>query len=176
MKRRLAAAAAAIAVVAASAVAMQGTSEAAVLPNNFKSVGYMPSWAGSVNSIQYGKLTHINYAFVLPNANGTLQGVPDPAKLQSLVSLGHQNNVKVGLALGGWNDGNDSAFEALAGNSGARTTFVNAVLGLVTQYNLDSWTTASGLPHRDGRTTARAVKTRSSSGIPSRAPRESCSG
>ena len=48
MKRRLAAAAAAIAVVAASAVAMQGTSEAAVLPNNFKSVGYMPSWAGSV--------------------------------------------------------------------------------------------------------------------------------
>jgi chitinase len=138
MKRRLAAAAAAIAVAAASAVALQGTSEAAVLPNNFKSVGYMPSWAGSVNSIQYGKLTHINYAFVLPNANGTLQAVPDPAKLQSLVSLGHQNNVKVGLALGGWNDGNDSAFEALAGNAGARTTFVNAVMGLVGQYNLDS--------------------------------------
>jgi chitinase len=137
MKRRLAAAAAAVAVVAASAIAMQGTSEAAVLPNNFKSVGYMPSWAGSVNSIQYSKLTHINYAFVLPNSNGTLQAVPDPAKLQSLVSLGHQNNVKVGLALGGWNDGNDSAFEALAGNSGARTTFVNAVMGLVGQYNLD---------------------------------------
>ena len=137
MKRRLAAAATAVAVVAAGAIAMQGTSEAAVLPNNFKSVGYMPSWAGSVTSIQYSKLTHINYAFVLPNSNGTLQAVPDPAKLQSLVSLGHQNNVKVGLALGGWNDGNDSAFEALAGNSGARTTFVNAVMGLVGQYNLD---------------------------------------
>ncbi len=110
---------------------------AAALPNNFKSVGYLPSWAGSVDSIQYSKLTHINYAFVLPNANGTLQAVPDPGKLQSLVSLSHQNNVKVGLALGGWNDGNDSAFEALAGNAGSRTTFVNAVMGLVSQYNLD---------------------------------------
>jgi chitinase len=137
MRRKLFAVAAAVAVAATSAVVMQGTSEAAVLPNNFKSVGYMPSWAGSVNAIQYTKLTHINYAFVLPNANGTLQGVPDPGKLQSLVSLGHQNNVKVGLALGGWNDGNDSAFEALAGNAGSRTTFVNAVLGLVGQYNLD---------------------------------------
>ena len=140
MKRRLAAAAAAAAaaaLVAASAVALPGPAEAAVLPNNFKSVGYLPSWSGSVNSVQYDKLTHINYAFVLPNANGTLQAVPDPGKLQSLVSLGHQNNVKVGLALGGWNDGNDSAFEALAGNSGARTTFVNAVMGLVGQYGLD---------------------------------------
>src|SRR6188768_4364767 len=137
MKRRLAAVLASAALVVTGSLALAGTSEAAVLPNNFKSVGYMPSWAGNVNSIQYGKLTHINYAFVLPNANGTLQGVPDPGKLQSLVSLGHQNNVKVGLALGGWNDGNDSAFEALAGNAGARTTFVNAVMGLVGQYNLD---------------------------------------
>jgi len=140
MRTKLAAAAAAFAVVAAgsiAALAIQGPSEAAVLPNGFKSVGYMPSWAGSVNAIQYSKLTHINYAFVLPNSNGTLQGVPDPAKLQSLVSLGHANNVRVSLALGGWNDGNDSAFEALAGNATARTTFVNAIVNVVTQYNLD---------------------------------------
>ena len=49
--------------------------EAAVLPNNFKSVGYMPSWAGSATAIQYSKLTHVNYSFVLPNANGSLTGV-----------------------------------------------------------------------------------------------------
>ena len=66
--------------------------DAAVLPNNFKSVGYMPSWSGDVNAIQYSKLTHINYAFVLPNANGSLQAVPDPNKLRSLVSLGHAAN------------------------------------------------------------------------------------
>jgi GH18 family chitinase len=110
---------------------------AAALPAGFRSVGYMPSWSGSVNSIQYSKLTHINYAFVLPNSNGTLQGVPDPAKLQSLVSQGHANGVKVSLAVGGWNDGNDSAFEALAANAGSRTTFVNALVNVVNQYNLD---------------------------------------
>ncbi|MET7748434.1 glycosyl hydrolase family 18 protein [Micromonospora sp. NPDC005367] len=110
---------------------------AAALPNNFKSVGYLPSWSGSVTSVQYGKLTHINYAFVLPNSNGTLRAVENPGKLSQLVSLGHSNNVKVSIAIGGWNDGDDSAFEALAANSGSRTTFVNSVVSFVNQYNLD---------------------------------------
>jgi chitinase len=122
---------------AAFALAAQPDADAAVLPNNFKSVGYMPSWAGSVNNIQYGKLTHINYAFVLPNGNGTLQAVENPSKLSSLVSLGHNNNVKVSIAIGGWNDGNDSAFEALAANATARSAFVNNVVNFVNQYNLD---------------------------------------
>lgn len=129
------------AVLAAStlfAVTAAAPSQAAVdLPNGFKSVGYMPSWAGNVNSIQYGKLTHINYAFVLPNSNGSLQAVENPSKLSSLVSLAHSNNVKVSIAVGGWNNGNDSAFEALAGNSTARTNFVNSLVNFVNQYNLD---------------------------------------
>ncbi|GAB2587599.1 hypothetical protein Aab01nite_49920 [Paractinoplanes abujensis] len=139
-KSRWTAAAAACAVAAVgtiTALAMQGTSQAAVLPNGFKSVGYMPSWAGSVTSIQYSKLTHINYSFALPNANGTLQAIENTSKLQQLVTLGHQNNVKVSLAIGGWNDGNDSAFESLAANSGTRTTFVTNVMNTVRQYGLD---------------------------------------
>ena len=139
-RRKLASAAAALVVAAGglvTALAVQGTSEAAVLPNNFKSVGYMPSWAGSVTSIQYSKLTHINYAFALPNANGTLQPIENTSKLSQLVSLGHQNNVKVSLAIGGWNDGNDSGFESLAASAGTRTTFVNSVMSVVSQYNLD---------------------------------------
>jgi GH18 family chitinase len=139
-RSKLAVAAVALAMVAtgtALALAAESHADAVVLPNNFKSVGYMPSWAGSVNSIQYGKLTHINYAFVLPNANGSLQAVDNPSKLSSLVSLGHANNVKVSIAIGGWNDGNDSGFESLAANSGTRTTFVNNVANFVNQYNLD---------------------------------------
>ncbi|WBQ03724.1 glycosyl hydrolase family 18 protein [Kribbella sp. CA-293567] len=120
-----------------AAAAPAAANAAAALPAGFKSVGYMPSWSGSVNSIQYSKLTHINYSFALPNANGSLQGIPDPGKLSQLVSLGHQNGVKVSLAIGGWNDGNDSNFEALAANAGSRTTFVNAVMGAINQYNLD---------------------------------------
>jgi chitinase len=132
-----AAALAVVTTVAGLVVAAAAPAAAAVLPNGFRSVGYLPSWSGSVNSVQYSKLTHINYAFALPNSNGTLQAIPDPGKLSSLVSLGHNNNVKVSLAIGGWNDGNDSAFEALAANAGSRTTFVNSVLSVVSQYNLD---------------------------------------
>ncbi|MFI7597518.1 glycosyl hydrolase family 18 protein [Actinoplanes sp. NPDC049681] len=139
-RRRLASAAAALLVTAGgvvTALAVQGTSEAAVLPGNFRSVGYMPSWAGSVTGIQYSKLTHINYAFALPNGNGTLQPIENTSKLSQLVSLGHQNNVKVSLAIGGWNDGNDSGFESLASSSGSRTTFVTSVMSVVNQYGLD---------------------------------------
>ncbi|MGI5151057.1 glycosyl hydrolase family 18 protein [Plantactinospora sp. CA-294935] len=121
----------------AVALAPLSPAEAVVLPDNFKSVGYLPSWAGDVNAIQYNKLTHINYAFVLPNANGTLRAVENPSKLSSLVSRAHSSNVKVSIAIGGWNNGDDSAFEALASNAASRTTFVNSVISFVTQYNLD---------------------------------------
>ncbi|MEU9827834.1 glycosyl hydrolase family 18 protein [Micromonospora chersina] len=127
----------ALATATATLALTPAAAEAVVLPNNFKSVGYMPSWSGSVNSIQYGKLTHINYAFALPNNDGSLRPVENPSKLSSLVSLGHANNVKVSIAIGGWNDGDDSAFEALAANSGARGAFVTNVVNFVNQYNLD---------------------------------------
>ncbi len=111
--------------------------EAAGLPGGFKSVGYLPSWAGSVNAVQYSKLTHINYAFVLPRADGTLGAVENPAKLRSLVSLAHASGVKVLVSIGGWNGGDDSAFETLAASSNGRTTFVDSLLAVVSRYNLD---------------------------------------
>ena len=120
--------------------AMSGTNDravAAIPAANFKVVGYVPSWAGEVSQIQYSKLTHINYAFILPTASGGFQGLDNPSKLTSLVSTAHNNNVKVLLSVGGWNDGNDSAFEALAANSGSRTTFTNNVINIVNQYGLD---------------------------------------
>jgi GH18 family chitinase len=118
-------------------VSVAPAAAAAGPPAGFKSVGYMPSWAGSVSAIQYRKLTHINYAFVLPRADGTIGAVENPAKLQALASQGHANGVKVLLSIGGWNNGNDSAFESLAANSTARARFVAAAMALVTQYDLD---------------------------------------
>lgn len=107
------------------------------IPAGFKVVGYLPSWAGAVNQVQYSKLTHINYAFVIPNGSGGLGAIDNVSKLQSLVSTAHANGVKVSISIGGWNNGDDSGFESLAANSGTRTTFVNNVLNMVNQYNLD---------------------------------------
>jgi hypothetical protein len=103
----------------------------------FKVVGYFPSWSGSVSAIQFSKLTHINYAFLLPTSTGGLQAIENASKLQSLVSTGHANGKKILIAVGGWNNGDDSAFETLAGNTTYRTNFVNNLVNFVNQYGLD---------------------------------------
>ncbi|MDO6433455.1 carbohydrate-binding protein [Flavitalea sp. BT771] len=110
---------------------------AGVADAQFKVVGYMPSWAGSVSAVQYSKLTHINYAFLLPNADGSLQAIDNASKLQSLVSTAHANGVKAQISVGGWNNGDDSHFETLAGNATYRTNFVNNLVSFVAQYGLD---------------------------------------
>lgn len=111
---------------------------AASLPNGFKSIGYMPSWAGDVNSIQYSKITHINYAFLLANADGSLRSLDNPSKLQSMVSLAHNNNVKVFISVGGWSGSSvDATFEALGASPTARANFINNMVNFVNQYNLD---------------------------------------
>ncbi|EPX65303.1 Chitinase [Cystobacter fuscus DSM 2262] len=101
-------------------------------------VGYFPTWQGDVNAIQYDKLTHINYSFLLPTAQGGLTGLSSgDARLRSLVQAAHAKGVKVQVAVGGWMDGNDAPFEQMAANASARTTFVNNVLAFVEQAGLD---------------------------------------
>jgi chitinase len=107
------------------------------LPAGFKAVGYMPSWTGNVSDIQFSKLTHINYAFLIPNSDGSLQAIDNPSKLQSLVSSAHANGVKVLIAVGGWQNGNDSNFETLSSASGSITNFTNNIVNFVNSYGLD---------------------------------------
>jgi chitinase len=103
----------------------------------FKTVGYMPSWAGSPADIQYSKLTHINYAFIRPTTTGGLTAVDQPSKLQDIVSRAHAAGVKVGIAIGGWSDLNNQDFESTAANATYRNNFVNNVVNLINQYGLD---------------------------------------
>jgi GH18 family chitinase len=63
--------------------------------------------------------------------------VDNASKLRSLVSLAHANNVTVLISMGGWNNGNDSAFESLAGSSTTRDRFVAATVSLIDSYSLD---------------------------------------
>jgi hypothetical protein len=106
---------------------------------DFKIVGYLPSWQGTVAELPLDKLTHVNYAFALPNESGDggLRPLENPGKLSQLVSAAHARGVKVLIAVGGWNDGNDSGFERLAANPSSRTTFVNTLVSMVESYDLD---------------------------------------
>lgn len=137
--RAIQAIAATLLVIVGSVVPPPGGSvaRAASVADGFKIVGYLPSWAGNVNDVQYGKLTHINYAFVMPDGNGNLPAPPNPAKLRDLVRLGHAAGVKVLISIGGWNNGDDAPFESLAANPATRATFVTSTINLIDEYALD---------------------------------------
>ncbi len=124
-----------------TAIQVEVTDNSNCANSGFRVVGYMPSWQGDVNNIQYDKLTHINYSFAIPNSDGTIAPIANEAKLQQLVALAHANGVKVLLAVGGWDlgdgGGNDSRFTTLASSPSTRTAFVNNLMNLVNQYNLD---------------------------------------
>lgn len=101
-------------------------------------VGYLPSWSGEVERLPYARLTHINYAFLLPNPDGSLQPIDNPAKLRSLVARAHTSGVAVLIAVGGWSGGPiDPAFEALAADPHTRSAFIDNMVAFVDQYQLD---------------------------------------
>jgi GH18 family chitinase len=103
--------------------------------NAFRIVGYVTDGDTSVGQIQFDKLTHINYAFIIPRADGTFGDVKNPWKLNDVVAQAHARGVKVLISVGGW--GWDDEFEELAANPEARATFVSALDQFAQQYALD---------------------------------------
>lgn len=106
-------------------------------PDGFKIIGYFPAWRGDPADVPYQLLTHVNYAFVLPTPTGGLSELPAPDRLTTLVDRAHANGVKVCISVGGWNDGDDSAFEQLAATPATRTTFIDAIASFVDRHRLD---------------------------------------
>lgn len=102
-------------------------------------VGYFPYYSGSAATIPYGKLTHIHYAFIDPEPDGSLTGMAmdGNARLDSIVTLGHAAGVKVLISVGGWSGGDDSGFSQMAASSTARANFVSNLITFVNNYSLD---------------------------------------
>ncbi len=108
---------------------------------DFKVVGYWASWNGKADALVYDGLTHINFSFAVPKADGSLELRGNPAALRQMVALAHKKNVKACIAIGGWDlgdgGGNDVAFERLAASSAARTAFIKNTMKMVKDYHLD---------------------------------------
>ena len=105
--------------------------------DEFRVVGYYPSWVDGVSEIRFEYLTHVNYAFILPTRSGGLTGLDDTSRLDELVGLAHAAGVLVSISVGGWNDGDDSAFHDLADDAGTRTAFVDNLAAFVADHGLD---------------------------------------
>ena len=87
------------------------------------------------NIIPYDKLTHINYSFLTPKADGTFNPITNGWKLKQIIGTAHQHNVKVSISVGGW--GWDAQFEELAADPDTRTAFVQNLKAFVEEYQLD---------------------------------------
>ena len=101
---------------------------------SFRIVGYVTA-AAVLDVIDFSRLTHVNYAFLLPKKSGELKPFGSPAQLRRVVEIGHAENVKVLISVGGW--GWDDEFEQLAAAADRRARFVSAVVDFVAEYQLD---------------------------------------
>jgi GH18 family chitinase len=110
------------------------TSKPTAIPRPFRVIGYATD-AINVETIPFAKLTHINYAFLIPNGDGSFAAFENASKVKTLVQLSHQNNVKVLISIGGW--GWDAQFEEIAADPLKRAAFVNQALKVVDEYEFD---------------------------------------
>lgn len=111
-------------------------------PEDFRVMAYSSElpFDDPVESIQFEKLTHIIYAFVIPRADGSLLPVQKPERLKALVREAHRHHVKVLVAIGGWSYQDIPLapnFEALAANAASRKKFADEVMAFVDTYKLD---------------------------------------
>ncbi|HTR81333.1 MAG TPA: glycosyl hydrolase family 18 protein [Bacteroidota bacterium] len=114
-------------------------------------VGYFPSWKWryknslmTYDKIPFKKLTIIDYAFWHPLTDGTIAAINpkgdslnligDGSK-EMLVQVAHDNNVKVMLSVGGWEDSNN--FPTVASTAPLRTTFAHACIDAIRKFSFD---------------------------------------
>jgi len=107
------------------------------IPPGFKIVGYFPSWSGNPELVRYEALTHVNYAFALVDATGTFRPVEAPEKLTEVVGKARAAGVKVMVSVGGWNEGNTSAFDRIAADPVKTERFVTGARAFLDAFSLD---------------------------------------
>ena len=106
------------------------------MPNKpFRIIGYLPDWDGAVDATQLALVTHVNYAFVIPNADGSISEPGNEEKLTTLVPMAHARGVKVLISVGGW--GHEKAFSAMASFAITRDRFVQNISAYADKFALD---------------------------------------
>ena len=102
----------------------------------FKVVGYLVNWnnfVGGANAVDYSKVTHINVAFINPDATG----VPGPVtNLTTVSGIVHTNSAKILASLGGAN-ANKPNWSAVMATPASRTAFITKLMEMVATHNLD---------------------------------------
>lgn len=128
---------------------LSGTTTPPVTPSK-RVIGYLPNWNGSyaswVGKVDFGKVTHINLAFALGDANGNL-GLASDSDLQTFIKAAHAKGVKVFPSLcGGGGDSKIAPFYEPA----KVDDFVNKIINFTTRNGFDGIDVDVEAPDRMG--------------------------
>lgn len=107
---------------------------------DFKVVGYFPSWKEDTGKLQYDVLTHINYAFAIPTSEGKLLPLENAAMAEKIINKAHENGVKVFIAIGGWSYHDvplESTFVAATETEEKRKSFAKEIVAMCDEYGFD---------------------------------------
>ncbi|THH00031.1 hypothetical protein EW026_g2419 [Hermanssonia centrifuga] len=98
----------------------------------------------------WSKYTSVTYSFALttPDVNTVSLNSDDEQLLPQFVEAAHNSNSKAMLTVGGWTG--SQYFSSAVGSADNRTAFVNAVMGLVSTYNLDGLDFDWEYPNKQG--------------------------
>jgi len=107
-------------------------------PVTFKKVAYWtPDDSDNIERVNFSSLTHVNYASIIFNADGTVNTPDDIDPLEDLVTYAHSANVKVAISIGEWVDADDSNFNTIAKDKALTKTFVDNISDFIDDYELD---------------------------------------
>lgn len=104
------------------------------LPAVFRVIGYVTEGVVA-DALPLDQVTHLNYAFLLPRADGTVEPFTSSWSLKTLIQRAHQHQVQVLVSVGGW--GLDQQFEQLASAASTRAVFISELLRVSGEYGFD---------------------------------------
>lgn len=116
--------------------------ENAVNLDDFRVIGYYSGdlFEEPLSSLQTDKLTHIMYAFLIPQSDGSVLPLAEEENVRQLIKKAHNDNCKVYIAVGGWSYNDiplQSAFEQAAKAPETRKRLVESIISVVEEYGFD---------------------------------------
>ncbi len=121
---------------------INSASEKAENLDSFRTIGYYSGdlFDEPLEKLQTDKLTHIMYAFLIPQADGSVLPLAEEENVRQLIEKAHNDNCKVYIAVGGWSYNNvalQPAFEEAAKTPETRKKLVESIVNVVENYGFD---------------------------------------
>lgn len=109
--------------------------------SDFRVVAYYPSWKeNDLDKLRYDIVTHVNYAFAIPTAEGGLLPLENEALAKKIVAGAHAQGRKALLAIGGWSYHDtplESTFREATSTEEKRKKFADAIIKMCDTYQFD---------------------------------------